>query len=49
MKTIIILITAFAFTSCAQLEKIPFTVSYTDDQGETISIATEYIPIHRTK
>lgn len=41
---------ALMHCSCAQLQSVPFSVSYTDDEGETFTITklAQY-PIHATK
>lgn len=45
---VMVIIAIIALTSCAQLQSIPFSVSYQDDQGETFTI-TKGAVIHPAK
>jgi uncharacterized protein (UPF0248 family) len=42
----VVIIAGCCMTSCANIQSIPFSVSYEDDNGETFTVTTE-IPIHR--
>ena len=42
---ILFFIVLIVLTSCANLQSIPFSVSYQDDSGEVFTVTTE-IPIH---